>query len=581
MRRVNGSRSVVLALAAIIFVSLLPLWLTPYWLFIATSGVIASFTALSVGVVSGRGGMISLCQLSFAAIGVWFVFWLHQHGVSLPAPLLILCGGLITIPFGVLVGIPALRLRGVNIAIVTLGVASVVDTILNVHNFPGVLQGAYVPRGVPFEGDSHYYWMCWAMLLGAVGLVVLLGRLPIGASWLAIRHSERGAAALGVHIGWAKLSAFGTAAFIAGLGGTMLMLQLGTASTAAFAVLPSLAAFTLAVLFGARFPEGAMFAGAATVLAPELLRRIGLPADIGDMLFAVGTIHALRKGEGVAEALRARASRRRTSAVAVERTSAEAAGPESSADRKEEVAPTLVRPQGPVVLALEDLKVSYGSVTALEAVNLEVKSDEVAALIGPNGAGKTTLVDAVSGFVGGYGGRVLLGGEPIDGLGPAQRARKGLRRTFQQGLAVPELTVRGYLQLAARRRMSSEEVEELMEFVGGPGDQMIANVDVGARRLIEVAANLAARPRVLLLDEPGAGLAARESLRLARQITSIPARFGCGVLLIEHDMTMVAEACTSIVALNFGKVIAAGSVSEVLQHEDVVDAYLGGEAVTA
>jgi branched-chain amino acid transport system permease protein len=156
-----------------------------------------------------------------------------------------------------------------------------------------------------------------------------------------------------------------------------------------------------------------------------------------------------------------------------------------------------------------------------------------------------------------------------------------LRRTFQQGLAVPELTVRGYLQLAARRRMSAEEVEELMEFVGGPSNQMIAEVDVGARRLIEMAANLAARPRVLLLDEPGAGLAARESLRLARQITSIPARFGCGVLLIEHDMTMVAEACSSIVALNFGKVIAAGSVSEVLQHEDVVDAYLGSEAVTA
>ncbi|WP_322766821.1 ATP-binding cassette domain-containing protein [Frankia sp. Cr1] len=587
-QRIPIRRAGIVAAVAIVAVTMLPLGLSSYWLFIATSAVITTFTSLSIGVVSGRGGMISLCQLSFAAIGAWVTAWLSMHGPDLPVVLLILLSGLAAVPFGILVGLPALRLRGVNIAIVTLGCASVMDTLLNRSSIPGVDEGIIVPRDGVFAADRNYYWLCWGLLLLVVGGLAVLGQRPTGAGWLAIRRSERSAAAMGLSVAWAKLTAFGAAAFIAGLGGSLLITQLGLAANQAFGSFPSLVAFTVAVLFGARFPEGAMFAGAAGALMPELLRRIHLPADIGSILFALGTIHALRKGSGLAEALRARAGRRRATALyqaAAQQGAAQQGAAQQGAVGSRLPAPIAVRvhhgepaPSRPAVPALQlrDVTVRYGSMVVLDAVNLAVEPHSVTGLIGPNGAGKSTLVDAVTGFLPGHHGEILLAGRPVTGLSATQRARAGIRRTFQQGLAVPELTVQQYLRLAARRTLPRDEVTELLDFVAGPPAHLtIADIDVGTRRLVDVAAGLAARPAVLLLDEPAAGIPAQESALLARRIAEIPDRFGCGVLLIEHDMAMVQVACSTVTVLDFGKVIASGEVDEVLAHSDVVAAYLG------
>ncbi|EIV92863.1 ATP-binding cassette domain-containing protein [Frankia sp. QA3] len=585
-------RSTAVAMVAVVAVTLLPLGLTSYWLFLATSGVIAAFTALSIGVVSGRAGLISLCQLSFAAIGAWAVAWLSMHHPDLPVLVLVLAGGAAAVPFGLLAGLPALRLRGVNIAIVTLGCASVVDTLLNRYGIPGVDDGIIVTRSGVFGDDLYYFWLCWGLLLAVVVGLALLGARPTGAAWLAVRRSERSAAAMGLSVPRAKLTAFAAAAFVAGLGGALLVVQLGLAANQSFGSFPSLVAFTVAVMFGARFPEGAMFAGAATVLMPELLRRVDVPADVGSMLFAVGTVFALRQGSGVAEALRARASRRRADA-ALGRSAAISGEPapvalpvavpvavpvEATRPGARRAAAGSARPGPADALEVRDLTVRYGSVVALDAVSFTVPADRVIGLIGPNGAGKSTLVDAVSGFLPGHTGDVRLGGRSVTGLSAAKRARTGIRRTFQQGLAVPELTVGQYLRLAAGRALPRAEVRALLEFVGGPpSDLVIADIDVGTRRLVDVAAGLAARPRVLLLDEPAAGLPADTSELLAARIAEIPVRFGCGVLLIEHDMTMVQAACSDAVVLDFGKVIAAGPVEEVLAHADVVSAYLGGQ----
>jgi branched-chain amino acid transport system permease protein len=158
-----------------------------------------------------------------------------------------------------------------------------------------------------------------------------------------------------------------------------------------------------------------------------------------------------------------------------------------------------------------------------------------------------------------------------------------VRRSFQQDRTIPDLTVRQYLRLSLahkgrKARMSEAEMKELLDFFDCPSPgRRLASVDVGARRLVEAAAAVAARPQVVLLDEPAAGLPGEESARLGQTIAQVPARFGTSVLLIEHDMDMVARAATDAVVLDFGRVIAAGAPEDVLSDKAVIEAYLGDE----
>ena len=290
--------------------------------------------------------------------------------------------------------------------------------------------------------------------------------------------------------------------------------------------------------------------------------------DYGNIVFGLGMIGALAGGAGMAEGWRRDVPQARGAARG------RAAPPRPRAGRSRRPG-RRTTPAARCVLS--GLTVRYGSVTALDGVDLEVAPGTVHALIGPNGAGKSTLVDAVTGFIAGYEGEILLGDTRIDRLSATRRAR-AIRRTFQQGLAIPTLTVQRYIELSAHRRMTRGEVAGLMAFLDGPPPgRTLADVEVGTRRIVEVAAGLAARTAVLLLDEPGAGLATEESLLLGARLLEIPERFGCSVLLIDHDMELVKTACSAITVLDFGRVIASGDAEEVFAHTAVVDAYLGAE----
>jgi len=206
-----------------------------------------------------------------------------------------------------------------------------------------------------------------------------------------------------------------------------------------------------------------------------------------------------------------------------------------------------------------------------------VPADAVVALIGPNGAGKSTLVDAVTGFIAKYEGTVICRQRPMTSAIPAhRRARRGIRRTFQQGRAIPELTIEQYVRLSADRRVPVAELRNILSFLRCPGEKtVISTIDVGLRRLVEIAAAIAARPHLLLLDEPAAGLSHTESAVLAERISAIPKHFNCSVLLIEHDMELVQAACSAVVVLDFGRVIAQGSAADILRQPEVVAAYIG------
>jgi branched-chain amino acid transport system permease protein len=213
---------------------------------------------------------------------------------------------------------------------------------------------------------------------------------------------------------------------------------------------------------------------------------------------------------------------------------------------------------------------------ALDEVSLQLEDRTITALVGPNGAGKSTLVDAITGFVSQRGGRISFGGSMVNGLPAHRRARAGIRRTFQQGRAIPDLTVGEFIRLAGRPGLSASEVDEILKFFGCPArTTVVANIEVGLRRVVEIAAAVAARPRLLLLDEPGAGLSSGQSRQLGGRIAMIPQRFGCAIMLIEHDMELVRSCCSTVMVLDFGRIIARGSPGDVFGRPEVAAAYLG------
>ncbi len=560
MRR--GEVLLLAGLAAMVAVFLL---LPAFWAFLAASGLVASLLVLSVGIVYGHAGMVSLCQVTFAGIGAWVVGYLGLH-TSWPFPLILLLGALAAVPVGILIGLPALRLRGVNLAVVTLGFAVAASTAVFVRGFPGARTNAPVARPVPFTSERGYLvFVALAFGVTAVGFLVLR-RTRLGAAWAAVRHSERATAALGLGVPLTKLSAFATSALVAGVAGGLMAAQTGFLNARNVDPMDSLVVFVVGVFVGAQHLGGALLGGMLTAFFPEFLRRVGLPQDLGPILFALGATQALAQGgRGLSESLR----RRRPAPAPTERVV-------RLADRRlpSQTDPHS-RPDG-VTLRIEAVTVQFGAVVALDAVDLEVAAGAVTGLIGPNGAGKSTLVDVVTGFHREYTGRVMLGDRAVDRLLAHRRARLGIRRTFQTERTIPSLTTGAYLALAAPHRMEDREVEALLAFVDGPGpDTRIAVMDTGARRRLEIAACLAARPRVVLLDEPAAGLTEEESAQLGERIRQIPERYGSSVLLVEHDIDLVSSVCDEVVVLDFGRVIGRGVAGEVLGSDAVAEAYLG------
>ena len=243
------------------------------------------------------------------------------------------------------------------------------------------------------------------------------------------------------------------------------------------------------------------------------------------------------------------------------------------------------------LLSIDALRVTYGGVTAVDNVTFDVPRGAVFGLIGPNGAGKTSLIDALTGYTRAASGRVVFAGRDITGDAPHRRARAGLARTFQSVELFDDLTVSENLAVATSRislvstlhdlvrpprDRDRRAITEALELCGleDVADRYPTELSHGRRKLVGVARALAARPSLVLLDEPAAGLDTQESLELGLQLQKLPAR-GVTVLLVDHDMSLVLAVCDTLLVLDFGRAIATGTPEQVRTDAAVIEAYLG------
>ena len=252
-------------------------------------------------------------------------------------------------------------------------------------------------------------------------------------------------------------------------------------------------------------------------------------------------------------------------------------------------APATAKP----LLDVVGLRVTYGGVVAVSDVDLQVPEGTVFGLIGPNGAGKTSMVDALTGYTKPAAGRVGFDGRDISRLRPYRRARLGLARTFQSVELFGDLTVDENLLVASEHVTVGSALRDLFLPHRPPDragvdwaisvcgledvvDRYPSEISLGRRKLVGIGRALARQPRLVLLDEPAAGLDTDESLELGRRLRALPEEHGVTVFLIDHDMGLVLSTCDYLMVLDFGRQIAAGTPAEIRDNPRVIEAYLGG-----
>jgi branched-chain amino acid transport system permease protein len=569
---------ILVALGAIAVGFLFGYTVPAYAVFVSTSVLVAMVSLLGLGIVTGTAGMIALCQLSFASIGAWvleFLFLktpLQQVFGAASFLVFALVAALITALLGLVIGLPALRLRGVNLAVITLGVAAAVDSTVQNIGFPD--QGiSHIPRpfniGTDPTGDRAYFVFTLIVTVAIAILIYVVQRGRVGAAWKSVAFSERGTASAGTSVRTPKLSAFAASAFIGGLAGCLVVGQITQVNYLTFTPINSLGLYVLSIVVGSHLIDMALLGGILFVIIPQILQAFGVPLEWSGVAFGVLGIQALTTNSNLGTNVRAALFRRRRQREILR-----------AAESADDVAIVEEAPipegTGRPLLVVEDLTVEFGAVKALTNVSMTVVEGTIMGLIGPNGAGKSTFVDAIGGFLPQHSGTATLDGRSLNGLAPHQRARWGLRRTFQQDRVPPSMTVGAYVRFVTRGKASWQAIAEALDFFGCPDASIpLSVVDVGTRRLVEVAANLASRPKLLLLDEPAAGLSHDEHLAFGNRLRRAPEFFGTTILIIEHDLDLVRSVCSTITVLNFGEVLASGDRATVLNDPKVVSAYMG------
>ena len=572
--------------------------------------------ALSMTIVTGWAGQLSLGQMTFAGVGALMAAgfnrglevgigignW-HFFSISFPRiPYLVsmLLASLIAAAVAALIGLGALRVKGLLLAVTTFAFALAAQQY--VFRRPafngGFTQSIPFRRGsvgpISLDSQRSYYYLCLAVLILVLIVVRALRASGVGRSIIGVRENEYTAAAYTVGPSRTKLMAFALAGGIAGLGGALLggLVQNIPYTERLFQIGDSLRLVSMVVI-----------GGLGTLMGPVIgaMWVVGLPAFWPDNdlvpLFtsSIGLLILLLYFPGgliqIAYAARdavLRLAEARLGEASTERTTT----PPAVAFGGGAARPALTVP----ALAVTNVSVTFGGLRAVDKVSMIAQPGEVVGLIGTNGAGKSTLMNAIGGFAPSEGTIEILGRDASQ-INPANRARLGLGRTFQAARLFPDLTVRETVQVALEargrtgllptalhlpsatraERSKRSDADDLIGFLGlgRYSDAFVADLSTGTRRIVELAGLLALDARVLCLDEPTAGIAQRETEAFGPLLKQIQQELDATMIVIEHDMPMIMALSDRVYCLEAGQVIAQGTPDEVRNDPQVVASYLG------
>ena len=563
---------------------------------------------LSLGLLVRKSGQISLCQLAFAAVGA--AAFGHFAAYHIPWLLALVLATLVAAPVGALVAIPAIRVSGVFLALATLGFGILMEQVFYTTPFlfsdsplglmdprPNVSIGSW-----NLSSDSGFYYLLLIISVLVVLFVTSISNGRLGRLLDALSDSPVALETQGLNTSTLKVIVFCITACIASLAGALTGQLYNFAVGSYFPTFTSLELVAIVVVVAVGDPWYAVLAalgygvvpgyisgntstwltllfGITAVTAAYSSRGAPLPEVVQRLLDRIGG----RKPVAMFTPVEAPAATRAAEAPSVSRVVSE------PADKQEKGA------AGPEGLVVQKVSVNFGGVRAVDRVSLVARMGVITGLVGPNGAGKTTLFNAASGLVGLGEGSVFLHGVDITRSGRAARARKGLGRTFQRCQLFDSLTVRQNVAMGREaplagkspfdqiygspraNRVVAESAGTALELTGtlAIADQQAGLLPTGQRRLVELAKALAGGFDLLLLDEPSSGLDAYETERFGQVLRGVVEDRGVGILLVEHDMTLVRQICDHVYVLDFGELIFEGSPAEMLDSEKVRAAYLG------
>ncbi|MFI1355358.1 ATP-binding cassette domain-containing protein [Streptomyces sp. NPDC020898] len=547
---------------------------------------------LSLVVVTGRGGQISLGQAAYAGLGALFTALLAAGRFPglprLPELAALAVAVLLVAPLGLLTGWPAIRRHGLALALATFAVGVGVSRFVFAQ--PYATSGLSVHRPAGFESDRAFYVLELALLAGALLATRSLRTGRTGRALAAMRDHESGASAAGVRVPSLKLLAFVAGAALAALGGALLSMGVRAFDPGAFDPVRGLLWFAAVVVLGADSTLGALLA-AALLVGLDAGARGGVAAALIGVLavlvgrFPGGPYDALRTATGRLRP--GRGARLTPLGVAVRgRLRGVDHGRGPSGGPTPPAAPS--RPRAPVpprrspspapapLLRARDLHVRYGGFAALDGVDLDVRPGRVTAVVGPNGAGKSTLFHCLAGTVRPTRGEVLFEARDITRLAAHARTRLGVARTFQQLAVFPSLTVADNVRVGAEQGRATdpgavERALRLLRLDGPVRSLPAAGLPTGTLRRVELARALAGNPRVLLLDEPAAGLDTAEVNALTGVLRALAAD-GTALLVVEHDLDLVADLADEVHVLTAGRIVASGPPGHIL---DTLEATAG------